>query len=1178
MLVLLVASEPTDSVFLSLAQEVTNKAATPLPQPGKTITHPLSKESPHQFETYLEANQYLAVVLRKSDLWVAARLFGPKDEPLGEFISTRYEPLYVFLVSEKAGKHRLEIRSLEKNDSSGAYDLKVEAQQSPTGDDLKIIEARRLVMEAGRLRAEWKEPAIREAIVKYSEALKLWQAIGRHEDAANTLDDLGDTHFSLSEYRQAQENYFQAARMVGTSDHDPRIRALNRAGYVDIYLGRSPNALAQATRALSYYARKHSPTAMDQRNEAEAENTAGEASYSLGRLRQSIEFFKRALRLWKLAGDRRGQALGNLNLGFTYSDLGDLAKARECFEFALRMWREIDDRRGEALTLTARGTIHSFLGEKQSALDNHVQAMNILQVIGDRAGEAATLNSIGTAYEELNEPQTAIDNYRRALDIYQQLGIQDFEAVTKFYLGGVYKTLGDRQKALEYFQESLAQSRLVGQQRVTAYALSAISALRSSEGHHQEALLRLNQVLRIYRGIGDRRGQATALYEIGRIHQALGATKKALGYYRQALLFSRAAGDRNSESATLYQMALAARDSGALEVAVQYIEDSTKAIESSRAQIISPELRASYFASMHKHSVLYIDLLMRLDKLQPEKRFAELAFEASESARARALLEIISEAAANIRQGANPDLLAREQLLQQQLSAKAAYQMRVLSADKNEIEIAEREIRELTTAYHDLQTQIKQQSPRYASLVQPQPLKLAEIQSELHDSDTLLLEYALGEKTSYLWAATSDFFAAFELPERERIESTAGQILKLLIARQALIEDGSADYEKHVAAADEEYWRQAAALSDMVLKPVAHLVGRKRLLVVADGALQYVPFEALPFPSGALNQNSEMIAEPAPLVLSHEIVSLPSASTLAVIRRGEQSNREAKLVAVLADPVFEREDPRVRYSGKTVAVAPSPTPTHLHPKVVRDIVAPEKIGIPRLLATRQEAEAIMEVIPAGEGITAMDFDAAKAITTSGELGRYRIVHFATHGVINTEHPELSGIMLSLFNRQGESEDGFLQLHDIYNLDLAQTQLVVLSACRTGLGKEVKGEGVMGLTRGFMYAGSNSVIASLWKVDDRATAELMKHFYRAMFEAGLTPAAALRKAKESMWRQPRWRAPYFWAAFILQGEYRDAIAVPHTNRFRNYSLIGIVVVLFVIAGSIYGWKWRRLRKG
>jgi CHAT domain-containing protein len=167
---------------------------------------------------------------------------------------------------------------------------------------------------------------------------------------------------------------------------------------------------------------------------------------------------------------------------------------------------------------------------------------------------------------------------------------------------------------------------------------------------------------------------------------------------------------------------------------------------------------------------------------------------------------------------------------------------------------------------------------------------------------------------------------------------------------------------------------------------------------------------------------------------------------------------------------------------------------------------------------------------------ALDFEASRETAASPDLGQYRIVHFATHGLLNNEHPELSGIVLSLVDQQGKPQNGFFRLYDVYNMNLS-AKLVVLSACQTALGKQVRGEGLMGLTRGFMYAGSARVMASLWRVEDEATAEMMKKFYEGMIKDGQRPAAALKSAQVWLQRQKRWRAPYYWAGFILQGEWR-----------------------------------------
>jgi CHAT domain-containing protein len=418
------------------------------------------------------------------------------------------------------------------------------------------------------------------------------------------------------------------------------------------------------------------------------------------------------------------------------------------------------------------------------------------------------------------------------------------------------------------------------------------------------------------------------------------------------------------------------------------------------------------------------------------------------------------------------------------------------------------------------------------------PLRLEDIQRELLDDDTLLLEYALGDEKSYLWVVTKSSLSSYELPPRAKIEDAARELYRLLSEYQTQSQAPRAGGADREAALTESYWQAAGAMSRVLLEPVATQLGHKRLLIVADGALQYIPFDALPAPTA-----TGPVGTPDPLVLEHEVISLPSISTLAVLRNRTAQPEPApdRLVVVLADPVFELDDPRFQ-----PPLTPHETsqPESLERAQVRSALrdirqAGIDSGLSRLPFTLQEAKEIMDVAPAGQARMVTGFEASRALAIGGELNRYRVVHFATHGVINCQHPELSGIILSMLNERGGRENGFLQLHDIYKLDLS-ADLVVLSACSTGLGEEIRGEGLVGLTQGFLHAGAKSVVASLWQVDDRATAELMRNFYRAMFDDGLPPAAALREAKKAMWREPRWRAPYYWAAFVLQGEYRESI--------------------------------------
>jgi CHAT domain-containing protein len=548
----------------------------------------------------------------------------------------------------------------------------------------------------------------------------------------------------------------------------------------------------------------------------------------------------------------------------------------------------------------------------------------------------------------------------------------------------------------------------------------------------------------------------------------------------------------------------------------------------------------------------YIDLLMQMHKDQPSAGYQSIALQASERARARSLLDMLTEARADIRHGADPVLLDRERSLQQQLSIKSERLTKLLGGKHTEEQerAARKELEILLDEYKEAQMQIRVKSPRYAALTQPQPLSVKEIQQQVLDEETLLLEYSLGEERSYLWAVSATAISAFELPKRADIESLARRVYELLTARNQQIKFETAEKRRNrIAKADAEYPQAAGELSKMLLGPVKAQLKNRRLLIVADGVLQYIPFAALPLPEEI---REATFSKSTPLIASHEVVSLPSASTLGVLRKELVGHQPApKIAAVLADPVFDKDDERVKISkSKTGAAKETARPIdgRIDAKIseselirsVRDFgFTNDELYFPRLPSTRREAEAIVAVAPPAYSRKAVDFAASKANARDAALGQYKYIHFATHALINSTHPELSGIVLSLVDEKGADQDGFLLLHEIYNLKLP-AEMVVLSSCKTGLGKEIKGEGLIGLARGFMYAGTARVVVSLWDINDESTAELMSRLYRKLLgKRRLRPAAALRAAQLSVWRSGRWQAPYYWAGFALQGEYNRA---------------------------------------
>ncbi|HET9209290.1 MAG TPA: CHAT domain-containing protein, partial [Thermoanaerobaculia bacterium] len=449
-------------------------------------------------------------------------------------------------------------------------------------------------------------------------------------------------------------------------------------------------------------------------------------------------------------------------------------------------------------------------------------------------------------------------------------------------------------------------------------------------------------------------------------------------------------------------------------------------------------------------------------------------------------------------------------------------------ADPRKLEEADRQLVEALDEYNRVQADLRASSPSYAALTQPQPLSVAQIQEQILDGKAILLEYALGPKRSFLWVVTPDSLQSFELPGRERIEKTARRYYELLTARNERHPSESLQaWKRRIDGTDAEALHAGSELSRMILAPAEHLLGERPLLIVADGALQYIPFAALPVSSSG-----------APLVIRHEVVSLPSASTLAVLRHEVRGrSRAPKTLAVFADPIFETTDPRLTHRPERVdrMSLASETTRGWSPADERQ-AGGERPAFRRLLSSRKEAETLAALVPRDQIFLAVGFSASRAKATSPELAQYRNVHFATHGVLDSRRPELSKLVLSLYDEKGRSEDGFLRLNDIYSLHL-DADLVVLSACQTALGKEIRGEGLVGLTRGFMDAGAARVVASLWSVEDRATAELMGSFYRAMLRDKLSPAAALRRAQIEMTSRPGRKSPYYWAGFSLQGEWK-----------------------------------------
>jgi CHAT domain-containing protein/tetratricopeptide (TPR) repeat protein len=849
----------------------------------------------------------------------------------------------------------------------------------------------------------------------------------------------------------------------------------------------------------------------------------GIAYYPLNEFRKGLDCFNQTLALAVELKDKRLEAGTETWTAGMLDILGDVSSALVHYEHALKLAREGGWRLAEGSALASMGKIYSDIAEWQKALELYSQALPIFTEVDSKQDQAITLNNIGITYDLSGEYQKALDYLQQSLPLFRAVGSKNSEAYTLLNIGRVYRRLDDNEKALSYYNQAQTLQRATGNRAQEAETLDEIGDAYAARRDFQKALDYHQQAIEIQLTTGNARREAMARTKLGEVYSQLDQPEKAFEQFKRALATFRNIGDPRSEAIALEGSAKLEQKRGNLAEARKQMAESLSLIETVRARSGSSQLRASYRATVEDAFEFYIDLLMQQHAADPSHGYDAEALEASERGRARSLLEQLNESRVDIRRGVDERLLDKERELARDMNAKAQreLQLKTRKGGADQLAALEREISALEDQYQQVQAAIRQSSPQYAALTQPQPLRLKEIQQQL-DPDTLLLEYSLGTEKSYLWVVAPDSLKTYVLPTQDAVEKLATRVYESLVARSVSQPLETREQRTmRIAQADSEFEKSAAELSRMVLSPAASELGNKRLVIVADGALQFVPFAAL------------TIANRRPLIVDHEIVSLPSASSLAV-QRQNLANRELapKTLAVIADPVFSANDSRLK---KGVEAAPEPIST----RIIEHGPATTTGGqftIPRLPFTRWEADQILAVARNGSNLKALDFRANRAIATGGELSKYRYVHFATHGYLDTTRAGLSAIVLSLYDEQGKPQDGFLRTHDVYNLKLP-AELVVLSACETGLGKEVQGEGVEGLTRAFMYAGARRVVVSLWNVNDKATASLMQRLYAGMLRSNKTPAAALRAAQIEMLRNAQWQAPYYWAPFVMQGEWR-----------------------------------------
>jgi CHAT domain-containing protein/Tfp pilus assembly protein PilF len=893
---------------------------------------------------------------------------------------------------------------------------------------------------------------------------------------------------------------------------------------------------------------------------------------SAGALAECVEAAQAARALLP-AHPRRMAALAFI--GLCNRDINRLDLARPAFEEALATARQLGHAPSEAENLVYLGNLHSRKGEFREALGLQQQAVVVYGRIGRKSGEGFAWNNIASLQSQLGQNERAAESYEKAIACFREARDRGGESLARLNLGvtlqltgradaalasleealrglreandrvsaasalntmaAVFGDLGDRPRAHTYAEQALALRRELGDRHAQARSHAMIGNLLLDDGSLAEAHTHLTTALELYRETKDKDGQAWTLYLLGRVRlqqRARGAedlwqealslrrqtgavqeeawllaamaearidgahTATARGLLDESLAKFQAAGDPHGEAHALYLLARLERAEGDRPAALKRAAAALDVAESVRSRVASSELRATYLAKVRRYYELMLELLLEKGAGPPGAAAVEQAFAISERARARALLDLFAISAAELDAGLDPELRRRRDALQDEIASRQSDLVRTASSGERDA-AARREasssLERAYEAYDLLADEIRRRHPRYASIVYPEPAQAAHARG-LVDADTVLLEYFAGESASYLFLVDEAGVGCYRLPA--------------VATLQRSIDDVRAGVEKPSRLALPRLARGARALYRALLLPVeTRLKGRRHLLVAPDGPLYRIPFETLlTAPPGAPLQPTRLPY----LVRRFSVRYVPS---VAVMQRLASSRATGELdLFAVGDPDLE---------GPSGGVAPS--------SIRRSLFGDTPLqSLPRLPGARSEVQAIARLFPAARVRVLLGAEATEENVRGSGLGSARYLHFATHALVSERRPAQSGLVLAAGAAQ---PDAFLQAHEVLGLEL-QADLVTLSACSTGLGREVLGEGLLGLTQAFFVAGARGVVATLWPVTDTSSSDLMVRFYAALAR-GEADAVALQAAKREM-LTGRWAHPHHWASYVVIG--------------------------------------------
>ena len=928
------------------------------------------------------------------------------------------------------------------------------------------------------------------------------QALARFEaldDPPGIADSLHSMALAYKERRMPEEalKYGLRSLKLGEALNDQRRLAFIHRTLGDIEIDRNDPASAMEHHRKA----SHLFDAVGERHaSALSAFGLGRLHYRLGDFGEALDYIAKAARLFEEYKDSYGLADAWNGMGVVQARVGDFPASLQAFQKAFKLREQLgDDRRFQVLMNI--GNVYGEQARYSEALAQYYLTLARAEAAADGQAMMLNLSNIAIMNTRIGRHGVAVEYLRRALEVAEKLNDGHVIARQHQALGEAHNNLGRHTEALDYYERARALSERLGDKAGLATSSGEIGFTYTRLKRYDEALDHYRKTIPQLRALGAQRDLAVGLCRMGYAYHQQKNWPEAEAALSEAIEISQRIGDPECAWEALYGKALVLRDRGRVDAAIDLIKEAIRALESVRGGIQSTGARATF---LHSRVGPYGHLVQWL----ADRKDYKGAFHYAERAKARSLLELLTEARSDIRKKIDPALLERERLaLARWLHFQGQYQAAAarpfpspegpaLDALRGPLARAERD-------YEQVALDIRRRSPEYAAVKYPEPVRLEDAQ-RLLDDQTVLLSYMLSKDRSVLFAVTRAEVRLFQLPPAADLERRVAALLRSL--EEAPNPSSTAGYR-----------REALALYEQLVQPAEPLLrGKRTLLISPDGAAALVPF-------AALLRNRVSAAQPPAawpyLVRDFNVRSIPSASVMTTLRQPERKDAWSKTLVAFAPVTFE--NPAAPAGGDTAEAAALA-------QLYRGGVA-----LRNLPFTQEELDGIGGLYDRAQVSLYTGPAATEERVKAGALKGYRYAHFATHGVLRTDRPEFSAVLL----RPGGSEDGYLRLAEVFNLEL-DAQLVVLSACQTAKGQRMNGEGLIGLTRGFLYAGAGSVLASLWDVRDRPTAHFMREFYKNL--DGASPAQALRRTQLALIQGRRpgnapYNHPYYWSAFVLTGE-------------------------------------------